>query len=312
MGALHYLTFVSNSDLKDYELLDRDIEYKYNQAESIGEGHDAAATLLVFANLAHESSISKIKEILDLSRGASNIEEYKNTVYNLMVSQFGLLVSDIIMLTIKNDRRGKTVADVEKLFFDTVEDTLMNASTYCNSILRDMEEAHDGSRLAMIIGTIGKTFPPRILYIPIPAFNKKTGEIVYCDGYSVNSSFDALYLCFVLCVKEKHSIRKCKMCGNYFIPVSKSNEIYCKDCRAKTYDTKVKNDEIVKAYRTIYKTQNARKQRNLHRPDIAQKFEKWKKYAKIKLQQCQNQKISIEEMKESISSDDWISDSLLE
>ncbi len=306
MEKLHYLTFVSHPKLEDLEFLSDDIEYKARHVENGDGGQNAVTTLLAFANLASKSSISKIKEILKINRNLSSIEEYTDAVYSSMVPQFGPIISDTIMLTIKNDGESNTISDVENLFLDTAEAAFHMAQTWCMSISTDINESYDGSRLAMIINAIENTFPPEIRYRPTPAFNKITGKIVYCDGYSVNSASDALYLCFILCVKEKYDIRQCKMCGNYFMPVKKSNEIYCKNCRTKTYDTKVKNDEVARAYRTIYKTQNARKQRNLHRPNIEQKFDKWKTYSKIKLQQCQDHKITIEEMKAAISSDEWI------
>ena len=105
-------------------------------------------------------------------------------------------------------------------------------------------------------------------------------------------------------------IQRCKMCGEFFFPISKSDEVYCSKCRNVSYDLKIKDNEILKTYRTIYKTQNARKQRNAHIANISNRFDKWKTLAKEKLQQCTDGEISLEEMKDQISSDDWIRVSL--
>ena len=108
-------------------------------------------------------------------------------------------------------------------------------------------------------------------------------------------------------------IKKCVNCGKYFIPKTRSDEIYCdyedyfgKSCRQKGYENKVNNDAVLKEYRKIYKTQNARKQRNKHKPNIEELFKKWHIDAKEFLRKCQNNEISIGDMIEKISGTDWM------
>lgn len=108
-------------------------------------------------------------------------------------------------------------------------------------------------------------------------------------------------------------IKKCANCGKYFIPKTRSDEIYCdyeddfgKSCRQKGYENKVNNDAVLKEYRKIYKTQNARKQRNKHKPNIDELFKNWHIESKKILKQCQNNEISIYTMIEKISVTDWM------
>jgi hypothetical protein len=110
--------------------------------------------------------------------------------------------------------------------------------------------------------------------------------------------------------KPKVKIRICSNCGKYFIPVTRNDEIYCdnrnpngKTCKEIGYENKVKKDAVLSAYRRIYQTQNARKQRYHIKND---KFRRWTEFAKEKLGECQAGKITLDEMIESIVKDDWI------
>ena len=91
-------------------------------------------------------------------------------------------------------------------------------------------------------------------------------------------------------VQTNTSVAICKNCGNYFIPSSKKNTLYCdnifehgKTCQEIgamiTYNEKLKNDEINALYR---KTLSAKKMLANRNPDIPiylEKYEKWKKEA---------------------------------
>ncbi len=120
---------------------------------------------------------------------------------------------------------------------------------------------------------------------------------------------------FDLCqfLKNNIDIKKCENCGDYFIPKTRSDEIYCdsmdkdgKPCRQKGYENKVNNDAILKEYRKIYKTQNARKQRNKHKANIEELFKKWHINAKSFLIKCQNNEINIADMVKEISGTEWM------
>lgn len=97
-------------------------------------------------------------------------------------------------------------------------------------------------------------------------------------------------------------VNVCQNCGKLFIPKHKVSEIYCdnvyknnKTCGQVGYENKLNRDEILKAYRTAYKTQNAKKHRNHHISDIEKRFKKWHMEAKNKLADTQEGKMTLDD-----------------
>lgn len=94
-------------------------------------------------------------------------------------------------------------------------------------------------------------------------------------------------------IQNNISIKQCQNCNKYFIPVSRSDEIYCnnifkntKTCKKLGYEIKLGNDIFKSAYRTAYKTQNARVARNKHIPDYKEiHLEPWVLAAKQKMKE---------------------------
>ena len=134
-----------------------------------------------------------------------------------------------------------------------------------------------------------------------------TEEYTFKDSYSL-LAFDVRN--FIHLNKE---IKVCENCGKFFIPASRSDEKYCdfvykdgKSCKAVAFEERVKNDEVLKTYRKIYKTQNARKQRNSHIPQISGRFKEWSISAQSILKKCQDGEISIKEMSDILSKSDWM------
>lgn len=109
-------------------------------------------------------------------------------------------------------------------------------------------------------------------------------------------------------------LKRCQNCGKYFVPESRSDEIYCNNifkgnrtCRQIGYENKINGDEVLREYRKIYKTQNARKQRNKDNiQGLEERFAVWSAFAKGQLIKCQNGEISVDDMKTSISTTDWM------
>lgn len=127
----------------------------------------------------------------------------------------------------------------------------------------------------------------------------------FYENYSIES-IDAFCLFAVTRLYSDGAVlRRCENCGDFFIPSSRADEIYCdkvikdnKSCKDIGYTNKVKSDDLTKAYRTAYKTKNAYKVRNIkNSPDIQQKFENWVIRAKQKLQDAKDEKISADEFK---------------
>lgn len=141
------------------------------------------------------------------------------------------------------------------------------------------------------------------------SFNTKMKE----THLSFKSLFDALLYDGYEAMKYKVEPTRCQNCGKLFFPHSRSDEIYCnhifrngKTCKELGYEMKVAADQIMKEYRRIYKMQNARKQRNQQKRDIASSFDNWAAFAKQKLKACQNGEITLDEMKQQISGADWM------
>lgn len=100
----------------------------------------------------------------------------------------------------------------------------------------------------------------------------------------------ACFISILELIKNNTPIYICKNCGNYFIPSSKKNTLYCnniyehgKTCQEIgamiTYNEKLKKDEINSLYR---KTLSAKKMLANRNPDIPmylEKYEKWKNEA---------------------------------
>ena len=100
----------------------------------------------------------------------------------------------------------------------------------------------------------------------------------------------ACFISILELIKNNTPIYICKNCGNYFIPSSKKNTLYCnniyehsKTCQEIgamiTYNEKLKKDEINSLYR---KTLSAKKMLANRNPDIPiylEKYEKWKNKA---------------------------------
>lgn len=100
----------------------------------------------------------------------------------------------------------------------------------------------------------------------------------------------ACFISILELIKNNTPIYICKNCGNYFIPSSKKNTLYCnniyehgKTCQEIgamiTYNEKLKKDEINSLYR---KTLSAKKMLANRNPDIPmylEKYEEWKNEA---------------------------------
>ncbi|MFR5682959.1 MAG: DUF6076 domain-containing protein [Clostridia bacterium] len=121
----------------------------------------------------------------------------------------------------------------------------------------------------------------------------------------------ACFITLLELIKNNTPIYICKNCGNYFIPTSKKNTLYCnniyehsKTCQEIgamiTYNKKLKKDEINALYR---KTLSAKKMLANRNPDIPmylEKYEKWKKEANKFKQDIKDGKKTTEEFKKWI------------
>lgn len=124
----------------------------------------------------------------------------------------------------------------------------------------------------------------------------------YIDISFIN---ELLEFCLYHVFKYKIKINICENCGKYFVPYIKSNEKYCnnlfrgnKTCKQVGYE----NSDLIKVYRTAYKTRNAFKNRNIkNKPRVAEDFREWADEAKKMLEEAKNDKITFKEFKEWLS-----------
>ena len=262
--------------------------------------------LTFFANMTEEE-ISQIKNCCNITPKLKIVNEYIDKVFNKIKKGFGESTANIITLELINandDKNSLTLLEAQEILYKAVDSAHRWAKVHCSLISDffedDLETQHRKAHLFV------SAIPIDARYVPLAAISKKNQKITYCNTYYVSTVSDFFQLMGIFTIKEDKPIRKCKICGKYFIPISKTDEIYCQNCRNISYDKKIKENEILSCYRKIYKTQNARKQRNSHRPNIADKFNIWKNYAITKRDECKNGKISLEEMEKAISGTEWI------
>lgn len=129
--------------------------------------------------------------------------------------------------------------------------------------------------------------------------------------YSFSNLASAYYYCVLHFIENNITIKKCKNCGNYFIPENRSSSIYCnrkfegkKTCKdigaINTYNEKLKKDEVNSLYR---KTLSAKKMLANRNPDIPmylERYEVWKTTANKFKQDIKNGLKTNEEFKEWI------------
>lgn len=108
-------------------------------------------------------------------------------------------------------------------------------------------------------------------------------EIFPFINFNCHTVETACLICMLELIKNNTPIYICKNCGNYFIPSSKKNTLYCNNCQEIgamiTYNEKLKKDKINLLYR---KTLSAKKMLANRNPDIPmylEKYEQWKKEA---------------------------------
>ena len=123
--------------------------------------------------------------------------------------------------------------------------------------------------------------------------------------YEINDIYTFCIFSIVKLLQNGTNIKKCENCGKYFVPLSREDEVYCdnifsngRTCKQVGYENKIKNDDILKEYRRVYKNKNAIKNRNKHSPKAEERWQSWKIKAKNKLKECQKGHITLDEFKE--------------
>lgn len=130
-------------------------------------------------------------------------------------------------------------------------------------------------------------------------------------AYSTNSFISLLFLCMWKLTKLDNVVYKCQNCGRYFIPDYKYDVKYCnyifsdnKTCRELApqleYKKKLKNEPILKKYRTFYQT--LQKNASLYGGKHIIRYEDFKKEGRIMKQALKEGSISKEKFSKWIDS----------
>lgn len=238
-----------------------------------------------------------------------DIDPLKNNLASIIESQFiKMFVSYICAFFID----GKSADEIHA----NIETACMIANHFASYLCAPKQIRPSGMEnrdvVTAVIGSlddVGAAF--KLHYRPVMGY---CGEkFTYLNSAIFQDMISIVNMAALSILKDDSVVRKCQNCGEYFIPTSRSDEIYCdkvlpngKTCKTVGYDERIKRDDVLREYRKIYKTQNARKQRNSHKRDISDKFQKWVTFAKKQVSKCQSGEISLDEMVSLISSNDWM------
>lgn len=108
----------------------------------------------------------------------------------------------------------------------------------------------------------------------------------YC--FSCNNIIQSFIVeLFEIATTENIEIKRCKNCGKYFVPDSRSNEIYCnniyennKTCKEvghfRTQQRLMKEDDDLRIYRNVYQKLLLRTRRNLDNEQYEKEFQQFK------------------------------------
>jgi len=299
----------------------------YNFSETTEINKEAYAPfLLYFSNLSDSLVIDDVEKSIESTEGKDSFD-YLDNLYEILSKVFidefcaSLFLVDIAVYLDEVDGC---------LTIDYIKDNLLHqtgaffmlAETYAETAVVSMkpdERYPDGNAryLAGFINDENAQFISNVHYSNVSGWDGD--KTAFLDSFTFLSSEDALLFEFMELVRNDIILKKCENCCRYFIPKTRSDEKYCdslfrddRTCKQLAFDIKVENDEALRVYRSIYKTQNARLHRNSKtkssegKTSLNIRFNEWKSNAKQLLEQCRNGSISVEEMKSIIETDSWL------
>lgn len=309
LDSLKYLCVCMDEIPSDFQPLDTS---RFGGETTIG----IKEIFLYLANINNtDRLISLLSAIKNLNFGTDINDSAIASVQTALKAIIDERYINIFVSYIFSEKLVEGVEDNEDIF-TAIETACMVADKFAELLCNPKECKPSGLEnrdiITAMIGTFddgGIAFKTR--YHPIMGYCGDT--FTYFDSLAFTNLLSIVNMAALTILKSGVVVRKCCNCGDYFIPSSRSDEIYCdrlfengKTCKTVGYDKKVKRNDILREYRKIYKTQHARKQRNQHRKNISQKFQEWTAFAKEKVSKCELGEISIDEMVSSISSIQWM------
>ena len=149
----------------------------------------------------------------------------------------------------------------------------------------------------------------------IEAIEKMGLSIHLSNRYLVNNLDTLMYIILYEIVSNNYIIKKCQICGKYFIP-NKSNEIYCEFlneenntiCRNvgafQVYKQNLENTPALLEYRRTYNRKSNEVSRAKDNVKLKEDFKEWRKKAQEQIKEYKQNKITEDELEK------WLDDNL--
>ena len=284
-----------------------------NLLDEIGE----KSFLLYFCNSFSEDEFQKvIKNVFSTYTETKNVSKKQMyDIYEQLSNFYGegvtrLLLMDAVNYFLKNKKNKDEILKQfqETIYCANVISKMLLNKIYKNTIKTETASVLSSEEISDFIFDEMGNCGGDILYSM--RIGWKDSKMSFYYVYTMTTLLSVLMFEFGRMLRKKVEVKKCENCGKFFIPSVRSDEIYCdyefkngKTCKQVGYEIKLNNDEFLKAYRTAYKTQHAKMQRNKkNKPDYKEKvFDVWVKYAKENLNQAKNGDITLEEFKKFIN-----------
>ena len=152
------------------------------------------------------------------------------------------------------------------------------------------------------------TFHSELVPVDLSIFEETEQEnIKVFELYEINSVDEYIRFELLNSVKNDIVIKKCKNCGQYFIPFGRSDTEYCdrqapgskKSCNQigpmQKYKAKISGNEIYIAYNKAYRRNNSRvRNKKMSQSD----FFEWSEQARNKRDECYNGTITLGEFQQ--------------
>lgn len=276
--------------------------------------------LTFFANLYHDENEFQIitNLIKRCENDAASIEKFFDSVKSEINQNYDDLTANVIVIDGLNLSKKAKMNSTEYYGTQLINNlralTLLADSLVQAALEFDTEKGK--TVIPMVINEFAGAFSHSIHYGVLSGL--LNGKIHLQPYYVISRAQALLELDFVQAFQGQKQIKICENCGKYFIPNVRSDEKYCdnifkngKTCKQLGYEIKVNANEISREYRKIYKTQNMRKQRKIQKNEnrkmeIEEKFSKWFYTSKAILRDCEDGKISIDEMSKQLNDSEWL------
>ena len=287
---------------------------KREYSNCIGMPCASGEFIIPLANIFKNQSQYEEFESYLAPQNEDTVNEYVQNVYQRLLTVYSISIAQVVvvdlakLLTEKSRKKKPTITSAHKRLLKDLQNLTSLADAYVMLAHAAIAENRTTPLAMMSNVTFGAE---GIGYDVLPGY--QDGDFVLYDMFIIRSGAAAIKFDLISAFKDKQPIKVCENCGRYFTPSARSDEIYCNNitqngrtCKQIGYENKVESNEVLKTYRTIYKTQNARKQRNKHISDIDNRFKCWAQFAVSEKDRCLAGEISVEQMKRMISSDSWL------